>query len=87
MRRIDSEQARQIVEAGQVMPRDELERIAAARHPARKDVLGFEYGEDETAPGRYRFAVEVEDAAGGVWWIELDAHTGEILEEDNSASR
>jgi uncharacterized membrane protein YkoI len=81
---LEHDEARQVWESGQVMTREELERIAAERHPGGPGALGSQYGEDEETPGRYLAAVEVEDGSGAVWDMELDARTGELLEETSS---
>ncbi|MEU7222261.1 PepSY domain-containing protein [Streptomyces chrestomyceticus] len=82
MHRLELEKVRELVESGAVHPAQPLVDIAVTRHPGGRS-LGFEYGEDEGTPGRYVIAVEVEDTSGDIWNVELDARTGEVLEDEN----
>jgi uncharacterized membrane protein YkoI len=82
MTQIESDEARRIVESGTVRPPGELLRIAEARHPGGRGGLGLEYGRYEEDPGRYLFSTQVEDEDGVVWDMLVDAHTGDIVEDE-----
>jgi uncharacterized membrane protein YkoI len=71
----DGEEARRLSEAGKIMP---LERILdQVRTHQAGEVLEAEL--DRSDDGRYIYELEVLDAAGQVWELELDARDGTLL--------
>lgn len=68
----------QIVElsnSGAIMPFAQLDAAALAQHPGAT-LLDADL---EESYGRYIYQVDVRDAQGQKWEVELDAETGEVL--------
>ena len=61
--------------SGAIMPFEKLDAAALAQHP-EASILDTEL---EEANGRYIYQVDVRDAQGQEWDLELDAVTGEVL--------
>jgi uncharacterized membrane protein YkoI len=66
--------ARRLREAGEIRPLEEIS--ARARAAKAGEVLETEL---ERSGGRYVYEMEILDAQGQVWELELDAKTGELL--------
>lgn len=75
----DAERARTLVQHGAILP---LEQILARVRQAREGTL-VEVGlRQETEHGGYVYEVELLDANGRLWELELDATTGELIEHE-----
>ena len=61
--------------AGTIQSFEKLNEAVLAQHPGAT----IEDGELEEEQGRYVYELEVRDAQGVEWDLELDAATGEIL--------
>lgn len=73
----DAELARRLVESGRILPLEQLlERVQAVRAGVLLEAE-LDYEADH---GGYLYEIELLDAAGRVWEIELDAETGELIE-------
>jgi uncharacterized membrane protein YkoI len=72
----DHDDALRLQQAGAILPLETLLDKARTRQPGR--VLGVEL---ESEHGRYVYELILLDKAGRVWEMELDAATGEILEQ------
>lgn len=74
-RDLGPDEALQLRDAGTIQPFDKLNAAALAQHP------GGSKGDTELEEvyGRYIYQVEVRDAQGVKWDVELDAITGEVL--------
>ncbi|MCG6943158.1 MAG: PepSY domain-containing protein [Thiohalocapsa sp.] len=75
----DAERARQLVQHGDILP---LEQILARVRQARDGTL-IELGlRQEGDHGTYVYEVKLLDAQGRLWEMELDAATGEVIEQE-----
>jgi len=75
----DGERARQLSETGEILP---LERILEqARTHQAGQVLETEL--DRSDDGSYVYEIEILDAAGQVWELELDARNGTLLKHEH----
>lgn len=74
-RDIGLEEAVKLRDAGTIQPFEKLNQTALAKHPGG----AVQDTELENEGGRYVYQLEVVDAQGVEWDIELDAATGEIL--------
>jgi uncharacterized membrane protein YkoI len=72
----DHQQARQLREAGEILP---LEDILSGLRPGER-VLEVEL---EQADDRYRYEVEALDRQGKVWEYRFDARSGELLSREH----
>lgn len=68
-----------LVKSGAVLPQDKLEAAALARHPGGTIEPG---GEVEKHRRGYVYEVEVLDAQGDEWDLDIDAKTGKILKDE-----
>ncbi|WP_434559833.1 PepSY domain-containing protein [Pseudomonas sp. D2-30] len=66
---------KKLVDAGTILPFDKLNEAALAEHPDGT-VIDSEL-EDEY--GKYRYKVDLRDADGIEWELELDAVSGKVL--------
>ena len=64
-------------DSGTIQRFEALNEVALAQYPGGK----IEESELEEEHGRYVYQVEVRDAQGVQWDIDLDAATGQILKE------
>ena len=69
------DEAIKLRDAGSIQAFDKLNALALAQHPGAV----VEDTELENHWGRYVYQIELRDAQGLEWDIELDANTGEIL--------
>ncbi|MFC3941505.1 peptidase [Pseudomonas gingeri NCPPB 3146 = LMG 5327] len=76
-RDIASDEAAKLQAAGTIQPLDRLTAVALARHPGA--VLGDT--ELDEKYGHYIYQVELRDAQGIEWEIELDAISGQVLKD------
>ena len=74
-RDLGPDEALKLRDAGTVQSFDKLNAAALAQHPGGK----IEETELEEEYGRYIYQLEVRDAQGVQWDIELDASNGQIL--------
>jgi uncharacterized membrane protein YkoI len=74
-RDLGPDEALQLRDAGTIQSFDKLNAAALAQHPGGK----IEETELEEEYGRYVYQLEVRDAQGVQWDIELDASNGQIL--------
>jgi len=70
----DREAARQLQQAGEILPLETILQKARAVRPGR--VLEVEF---ETKRQRYIYEIEILDEAGVVHELKLDARSGELL--------
>lgn len=73
--RDDHETARRLSEAGEILPLESILERAQQHQSGR--VLEVEFDKDR---GQYIYEVEILNAKGVVWELELDAQTGKLLE-------
>jgi uncharacterized membrane protein YkoI len=74
---IGPDKAVQLMQAGTIKSFDALNEAALAKHPnatIRDTELEREYG-------KYVYKVELRDADGVEWDVDLDAATGEVLDD------
>jgi uncharacterized membrane protein YkoI len=74
-RDLGPDEALKLRDAGTVQSFDKLNAAALAQHPGGK----IEETELEEEYGRYVYQLEVRDAQGVQWDLELDAGNGQIL--------
>lgn len=75
---VSVDEATKLREAGTIQAFDKLNALALAQHPGAQ----VQDTELENHMGRYVYQVELRDAQGLEWDIELDASTGEILKNE-----
>lgn len=68
-----------LVKSGAVLPKDKLDAAALAEHPGGTVQPG---GEVEKHRRGYVYEVEVLDAQGSEWDLDLDAKTGKVLKNE-----
>lgn len=73
----DHLEARRLVETGSILPLESILDRVQAQRPGR--ILEVEL---EREDGRYIYEIELLDQSGQVWELELDAVTGETLEQE-----
>ena len=76
-RDLGPDEALKLRDAGTILSFEKLNEAALAKHPGGK----IEDTELEQEHGRYVYQVEVRDAQGVQWDVELDAVNGQILQE------
>ncbi|WP_068829842.1 PepSY domain-containing protein [Pseudomonas sp. BMS12] len=76
-RDLGPDEALKLRDAGTIQSFEKLNAAALAKHPGSK----VEETELEEEYGRYIYQVEVRDAQGVQWDLELDAATGQILKD------
>lgn len=74
-RDLGPDEALKLRDAGTIQPFDKLNAAALAEYPGGK----IEETELEEEYGRYIYRLEVRDAQGVQWDIELDASNGQVL--------
>lgn len=74
---IGPDQAIKLLQEGKIQSFETLNAAAQAKHP------GAALGETELEQeyGRYIYKVELRDAQGVKWDVDLDATTGEVLQD------
>ena len=70
----DHDRARDLKEAGEILPLEEIVKRAQERQPGQ--LLETELEEKK---GRLIYQVEILDEAGVVWELTIDAKSGEVL--------
>jgi uncharacterized membrane protein YkoI len=70
----DHEQARQLKEAGKILPLQQIIKAAQAEQPGRVIEVDL-----ETKDGRHVYEVELVDPHGQVWEFYFDATSGELI--------
>ncbi|VAX09828.1 Phosphonate ABC transporter phosphate-binding periplasmic component (TC 3.A.1.9.1) [hydrothermal vent metagenome] len=73
----DHEEVRALVEAGVILPLEQILERMWEEHPGR--ILEVEL---EREYGRYVYEIELLDEKGRVWELEYDAANGEFLEKE-----
>ncbi len=76
-RDIADEEAAKLQAAGTILSLEQLTAVALARHPG--SVLGDTELDEQY--GNYIYKVELRDAQGVEWDIELDAISGQVLKD------
>lgn len=76
-RDLGPDEALKLRDAGTIQSFEKLNEAALAKYPSGK----IEETELEEEHGRYVYQVEVRDAQGVQWDLDLDASTGQILKE------
>jgi len=71
----DQETARRLSEAGEILPLETILQQVQQHQPGR--VLEVEF---DNKHGQYIYEIEILNAKGIVWELELDARTGQLLE-------
>lgn len=72
-RDLGADEALKLRDAGTIQSLEKLNAAAIAKHPGATVV--------EQAHGRYIYQVELRDAQGVQWGLDLDASTGEVLQD------
>ena len=76
-RDLGPDEALKLRDAGTIQDFEKLNAAALAKHPGGK----IEDTELEHQHGRYVYQVELRDAQGVQWDVELDASNGQVLQE------
>ncbi|HSC83002.1 MAG TPA: PepSY domain-containing protein [Pseudomonas sp.] len=76
-RDLGPDEALRLRDAGTIQPFDKLNQLALAKHPSSQ----IEETELEEGYGRYIYQVELRDAQGVQWDLELDASNGQVLKD------
>jgi len=74
-RDLDADEARKLQDAGTILSFEKLNAKALAKHPG-STVTDTELEEEY---GKYLYKVDLRDAKGVEWDLELDAVNGEVL--------
>jgi len=74
-RDLSANEAKKLLDAGTILSFDKLDAAVLARHPGAT-VTDTELEEEY---GKYRYKVDLRDAKGIEWDLELDAVSGEVL--------
>ncbi len=74
---IGPDKAVELLQAGTIMPFEQLNAAALASHP--DGVIGDTELENEY--GKYVYKVELRDTAGQEWDVDVDAATGAVLSD------
>lgn len=75
--KVDHDRARQLVESGEILPLETVLERGRAIQPGR--VLEVEL---ERKNRLWRYELEILDADGKVWELQLDARSGEFLSHE-----
>ncbi|MBC3376232.1 PepSY domain-containing protein [Pseudomonas sp. SWRI92] len=74
-RDLSAAEAQNLLDAGTILPFEKLNATALAEHPGAT----LTDTELEEEYGKYRYKVDLRDAKGIEWDLELDAVTGKVL--------
>lgn len=74
---VGPDQAVKLLQAGKIKPFEELNKAALAKHPGAT----IEETELEKEYNGYVYEVELRDAEGVEWNVELDAESGKIIRD------
>jgi len=77
-RDIGNDEASKLAASGKIQSLDKLNELVLAQHP-NATIHDYELEEEKN---RYVYQVELKDAQGVEWDVEVDATTGAILEND-----
>jgi uncharacterized membrane protein YkoI len=72
----DHDRAKQLREAGEILPLERIIEMAKKDHPGR-----LIEAELEEKKGRFIYELELLDEEGIVWELKYDARSGELLKE------
>lgn len=75
---IGPDEAVRLQQAGTIQSFEKLNQAAVAKHPGTQ----VNETELEEEHGRYIYQVELRDAQGQQWDLDLDASTGEVLKDE-----
>ncbi|EJM22211.1 Peptidase propeptide domain-containing protein [Pseudomonas sp. GM18] len=76
-RNLGPDEALRLRDAGTIVPFEQLNATALAKHPG-STVTGTELEEEY---GKYKYQVELRDPQGIEWDLELDAVSGQVLKD------
>jgi uncharacterized membrane protein YkoI len=76
---LSSTELEPLIKSGKILPLEILEKAARDKHPGGS----VKKGEVERHNGSYIYEVEVTDADGKDWDMDLDATTGLMLKDDD----
>ncbi|MEB0047871.1 MULTISPECIES: PepSY domain-containing protein [unclassified Pseudomonas] len=68
-----------LLQAGTIMDLEKLNQTALAQHSGTTAANITETELDKNAAGAYVYQVEIRDAKGVKWDVDLDAKTGQVL--------
>jgi uncharacterized membrane protein YkoI len=68
-----------LLKAGTVMDLEKLNLAALAQHPGTTAANITDTELEHTAAGEYVYQVDIRDAKGVEWDVDLDAKTGQVL--------
>ena len=77
--RLSSTELEPLIKSGKILPLEILQKAAMEKHPGGR----VTEGEIERRNGAYIYDVEVTDADGKDWDMDLDATTGLLLKDDD----
>ncbi|MHC8358330.1 PepSY domain-containing protein [Pseudomonas sp. LB3P81] len=77
-RDLRSDEARNLIDAGTIVPIEQVEAVAMARHPGSK-IIDIEL---KKKYGIYLYRIDLSDPQGVEWELELDATDG-LLRKDH----
>jgi uncharacterized membrane protein YkoI len=73
------DQIQGLLTSGAIMDFEKLNQAALAQHPGSTAANITDTELDQTAAGAYVYQVEIRDAKGVEWDVDLDAKTGKVL--------
>lgn len=76
---LSSTELEPLIKSGKVLPLEILQKAAMEKHPGGR----VNEGEIEQRNGTYIYDVEVTDADGKDWDMDLDASTGLLLKDED----
>jgi uncharacterized membrane protein YkoI len=77
--RLSSTELEPLIKSGKILPLEILQKAAMEKHPGGR----VTEGEIERRNDTYIYDVEVTDADGKDWDMDIDAATGLLLKDDN----
>lgn len=76
---LDQEQARELVDRGEILPLTDILEKARGHYSGRLLEVELEYEADR---GGYLYELEILDEQGVVWELEFDAATGKLVKRE-----
>jgi len=76
---LSSTELEPLIKSGKILPLEILQKAAMEKHPGGR----VKEGEIEHRNGTYIYDVEITDADGKDWNMDLDASTGLLLRDDD----
>lgn len=73
----DHLKAKALVEAGSIIPLEQILKQVATDHPGR--IIEVEFEQEH---GQYLYEIELVDEKGLVWELEYDAKNGNLIEKE-----